>query len=128
MKERQIVETVEKTEVKSFEHPDEVREFPHGRLELVKIGGVLVGRATLEPGWRWSESVKPIVKADSCEAAHFGYQLSGVMKTRMEDGTEFETRAGDVCLVAPGHDEWVVGEETVVAIDFQGMNMLAESE
>jgi hypothetical protein len=128
MKEQQLVETIEKTEVKNFEHPDEVREFPHGRLELVKIGGVIVGRATLGPGWRWSESVKPVVQTDHCEAAHFGYQLSGVMKVRMEDGTEFQTRAGDVCQIAPGHDAWVVGKEPVVAIDFQGMSVFSKSE
>jgi hypothetical protein len=93
----------------------------------VKIAGVIVGRARLEPGWRWSESVKPIVGTDSCEAAHFQYHLSGVLRVRMDDGTEFECRAGDVCLIPPGHDAWVVGDEPVEVVDFQGMSNYAES-
>jgi len=128
MREQQIAEMIEKSEVKNFERPDEVREFPHGRLELVKIAGVTVGRARLEPGWRWSESVKPIANTDSCEAAHFQYLLSGVIHVRMDDGTEFECRAGDVCLILPGHDAWVVGDEPVEVVDFQGMSAYALSE
>jgi mannose-6-phosphate isomerase-like protein (cupin superfamily) len=128
MREQQIAEMLEKSEVKNFERPDEVREFPRGRLELVKIGGVTVGRGRLEPGWRWSESVKPIVNTDSCEAAHFQYHLSGVLHVRMDDGTEFECRAGDVCLIPPGHDAWVVGDEPVEVVDFQGMSTYALSE
>lgn len=128
MREQQIAEMVEKSEVKNFERPDEVREFPRGRLELVKIAGVTMGRARLEPGWRWSESVKPIVNTDSCEAAHFQYHLSGVLQVRMDDGTEFECRAGDVCLIPPGHDAWVVGDEPVEVVDFQGMEKYAEAE
>ena len=106
---------------KGFGKPDEVREFPRGLLELVNVGGVIVGRATLKPGWRWSTSVKPIVGTESCEAPHLQYQVSGVLKVKMDDGTELETRAGDVSLVPPGHDAWVVGDETVVLVDFQGM-------
>jgi len=128
MRERQISTVMEKSEAKNFEHPDEVREFPNGRLELVRIGGVVVGRNTLEPGWRWSESVQPIAKTDSCEGAHFGYQLSGTLRVRMDDGTEFECRAGDVCLINPGHDAWVVGDEPVELVDFQGMSTYAESK
>jgi len=127
MREQQIAEMVEKSEVKNFERPDEVREFPRGRLELVKIAGLTIGRARLEPGWRWSESVKPIVNTDSCEAAHFQYHLSGVLRVRMDDGTEFECRAGDVSLIPPGHDAWVVGDEPVEIVDFQGMSTYAES-
>jgi len=128
MKEQQIAAMAEKCEAKNFENADEVREFPKGRLELVRIGGATVGRATFEPGWRWSESVKPIAKTESCEASHFGYQISGTMHIRMDDGTEFECRAGDVCLVGPGHDAWVVGHEPVTIVDFQGMSTYAESE
>ncbi len=127
MREQQIAEMVEKSEVKNFGRPDEVREFPRGRLELVKIAGAIVGRARLEPGWRWSESVKPIVNTDSCEAAHFQYHLSGVLRVRMDDGTEFECRAGDLSLIPPGHDAWVVGDEPVTLVDFQGMEKYAES-
>lgn len=128
MKEQQRTAVLEKNEVRNFEQPDEVREFPHGRLELVRVGGVIVGRVTLEPGWRWSESVQPIAKTDSCEASHFMYQISGVTRVRMDDGTEFECHPGDVCLFGPGHDAWVVGDEPVVAVDFQGMSVYAESE
>jgi hypothetical protein len=128
MREQQIAEMIEKSEVKNFERPDEVREFPLGRLELVKIAGVTVGRARLEPGWRWSESVKPIVNTDSCEAAHFQYSLSGVLHVRMDDGTEFECRAGDVCLIPPGHDAWVVGDEPVEVVDFQGSEKYAQAD
>lgn len=108
-------------EVKNCGAPDEVREFPLGRLELVRIGGATVGRGTFQPGWHWTESVKPIAKTESCEAPHFQYQVSGVMRVRMDDGTEFDCKAGDVCLLPPGHDAWVVGNEPVVVVDFQGM-------
>ena len=128
MREQQIAEVVEKAEVKNFENADEVREFPNGRLELVNIGGVIVGRARLEPGWKWSESVQPIAKTDSCEAAHFQYFLSGTLRIRMDDGTELDCHAGDVCLIPPGHDAWVVGNEPVEVVDFQGMAMYAEGE
>jgi len=123
-----ITEILEKSELKNFEHPDEIRKFPHGRLELVTIGGVVVGRATLEPGWRWSKSVQPIAKTDSCEAPHFQYHVSGVLRVRMNDGTEFDCRPGDVSRIGPGHDAWVVGKEPVVVVDFQGMSTYAESQ
>ena len=110
-----------KAELKSFGEPDEVRKFPKGRLELIKIGGTTVGRAILEPGWRWATSVQPIAKTKSCEAPHFQYHLSGVLKVRMDDGTEIECRPGDVSFLPSGHDAWVVGDQPVVIVDFQGM-------
>lgn len=110
-----------KPEVKNFRNPDEVREFPLGRLELVTIGGVVVGRATFQPGWRWSTSVQPLVKTRSCEAPHFQYQVSGQVHVVMDDGTEFDCGPGDVSLLPMGHDAWVVGDEPVVVVDFQGM-------
>lgn len=110
-----------KAEVKNFRNPDEVREFPLGRLELVTIGGVTVGRATFQPGWRWSTSVQPLVKTKSCEAPHFQYQVSGRVHVVMDDGTEFDCGPGDVSLLPMGHDAWVVGDEPVVVVDFQGM-------
>lgn len=112
---------MKKAEVKSFGKPDEVREFPNGRLDLVTIGGATVGRAVLKPGWRWSTSVKPIANTHSCEAPHFQYHVSGVLMVRMDDGTEFECKPGDVSLLPTGHDAWVVGDEPVVIVDFQGM-------
>ena len=110
-----------KAEMKSFSKPDEVRTFPKGKLELIKIGGAVVGRATFEPGWRWSTSVQPLVKTKSCEAPHFQYHISGTIKILMDDGTQFECKAGDVSLLPEGHDAWVVGNEPVVIVDFQGM-------
>ncbi len=116
-----------KAEVKKFGKPDEIREFPKGRVELVKVGGSTVGRATLEPGWRWSTSVQPIAKTRSCEAAHCQYHVSGVLRVRMDDGTEFDCGPGDVSLLPPGHDAWVVGNEPAVVVDFQGMITYAKS-
>lgn len=115
------------TEVVSFGKPEEVRKFPKGRLELIKIGGATVGRATFDPGWKWSESLQPIAKTKSCEAPHFQYHISGVLKVRMDDGTEFLCRPGDVSLLPSGHDAWVVGNEPAVVVDFQGMVDYAKS-
>jgi uncharacterized cupin superfamily protein len=113
--------SVSAAELKAFDKPDEVREFLNGRLELVKIGGATVGRAILQPGWSWSSSIKPVVKTKSCEAAHFQFHISGTIRVRMDDGTEFDCKAGEVSLIPPGHDAWVVGNEPVVVVDFQGM-------
>ena len=115
-------------QVKSFGKPDEVREFPHGKVEVVKFGGASVGRAVLTPGWRWSTSVKPVAKTKSCEAAHFQYHIAGVLRVRMDDGTEVDCKAGDVSLLPPGHDAWVVGNEPVVLVDFQGMVDFAKAK
>jgi hypothetical protein len=112
---------MEKAEVKNFGMPDEVRDFPKGKLELIKVGGVSIGKATLQPGWKWSESVQPLAKTKSCEAPHFQYHVSGVLMVKMDDGTELQCKAGDVSLLPMGHDAWVVGNEPVVVIDFQGM-------
>ena len=108
-------------EHKDFRTPDEVREFPNGRLELIRIGGAMVGRAVFEPGWKWSTSVQPIARTKSCEAPHFQYHVSGVLRILMDDGTEFDCRSGDVSLLPSGHDAWVVGNEPAVVVDFQGM-------
>ena len=92
-----------------------------GKVELVKIGGRMIGRATFQPGWKWSDSVKPLVKTKSCEAPHFQYHISGTLRVRMDDGTEKDLKPGDISLLPPGHDAWVVGNEPVVVVDFQGM-------
>jgi len=118
---------MEKAELRSFGNADEVREFPKGRLELVKIGGATVGRAIFEPGWRWATSVQPIAKTKSCEAPHFQYHVSGILKIKMDDGTELEAKPGDVSNLPSGHDAWVVGDEPVVVVDFQGMIDFAKS-
>jgi hypothetical protein len=111
----------EKAEHRDFRRPDEIREFPKGRLELIKIGGATVGRAVFEPGWKWSTSVQPLAKTRSCEAPHFQYHVSGVLRILMDDGAEFDCRAGDVSLLPSGHDAWVIGNEPAVVVDFQGM-------
>ena len=113
--------TGEKAEIKSFAKPDEVREFPKGKLELIKVGGATIGRATFQPGWKWSESVQPLAKTKSCEAPHFQYHVSGTIMVKMDDGTVMECKAGDVSLFPSGHDAWVVGNEPAVVVDFQGM-------
>lgn len=108
-------------EIRSFHTPDERRNFPKGHLELIKLGGATVGKAVLQPGWKWSESVKPIAKTKSCQAPHLQYQLAGTLRILMDDGTVRDCKPGDVSSVAPGHDAWVVGDEEVVIVDFQGM-------
>jgi len=120
--------TSQKAELKGFGKPDEVREFPKGKVEIVKLGGATVGRGTFQPGWKWSTSVQPLAKTKSCVAPHFQYQLSGTMEVLMDDGTKLTTRAGDVSLLPTGHDAWVVGDEPVVVVDFQGMLDYAKAQ
>ena len=106
-------------QVKSFESPDEVRPFEgNGKADVLEIGGRVVGRTTLEPGWKWSHNVKPIAGTDSCQISHLGYCLSGRMKVLMDDGSESEISSGDVVAIPPGHDAEVVGHEPCVFIDF----------
>jgi hypothetical protein len=117
----------EKAETRSFDRATETREFPGGRLELITIGGATIGRGIFEPGWRWSTSVKPIAKTKSCEAPHLQYHVSGTLRILMDDGTEFDCRPGDVSSLPSGHDAWVVGNEPVIVVDFQGMTDYARS-
>jgi hypothetical protein len=114
-------------EHKDLGKPDEVRTFPKGRLELVNAGGGVVGRLVLEPGWRWSEHVKPIAGTDLCEAPHFQYHAAGVIHVIMEDGTEFDAKPGEITNLPAGHDAYVVGNEPVVLIDFYGATNYAKS-
>ena len=106
---------------KTVLQPDERRTFNQGQVDLVTLGGVTFGRATLQPGWKWSTCVKPIVKTRSCQAPHLQYQVSGRLHVVMDDGSEQEFGPGDVALIPPGHDAWVVGNEPVVIIDVSGM-------
>ena len=115
-------------EKRSLNSPDEARSFPKGRLDLVTLGGITFGRATFEPGWKWSESLKPIVKTMSCEVPHTQYHVSGRLRVRMDDGMEEEFGPGDVSMLPPGHDAWVVGSEPVVVIDVSGMTHYAEAK
>jgi uncharacterized protein YjlB len=111
---------------KSLDSPEEVRPINNGRVEIVNLGDVSAMRATFEPGWKWSESVKPIAGTDSCEVAHMGYMMSGRMMIKMDDGAEIEFKAGDVGVIPPGHDAWVLGDEPAVWIDFQGGGVYAK--
>ncbi|TAK76388.1 MAG: cupin [Dehalococcoidia bacterium] len=113
------------SEQKRFETPDETREFERGRVDLMNIGGGVVGRLTLQPGWRWSKHVKPIANTDWCEAPHFQYHISGTLHVRMADGTEFDAEPGDVTALPSGHDAWVVGDEPVVVVDWFGASNYA---
>ena len=108
------------SEHKTFANPDELREFPHGRAEILKVGGGEVGRLVFQPGWRWSKDVQPLAKTKSCEAPHFQYHVAGRLAIRMDDGTELVAGPGDVTALPSGHDAWVVGEEPVVVVDWCG--------
>ena len=112
---------------KSFGEPDEVRPFAHGKAEIVELGGSPIGRLTLEPGWRWSNDVKPIAQTEWCEAPHFQYHVSGRLGIRMEDGTEFEAGPGDLTSLPRGHDAWVIGDEPAVVVDFYGASNYAKT-
>ena len=107
---------------KSLNSPEETRPFEGGKgqLELVNLDAGAVGRATFQPGWRWSEHIKPIAKTDSCQAAHMGYFISGRMKVVMDDGEQMEFGPGDFGIIPAGHDAWTVGNEPCVVIDWQG--------
>jgi uncharacterized cupin superfamily protein len=107
--------------IKRFTAADEVRDFTHGALELVDLGGAKVGQARFEPGWRWSNDIAPIARTESCEQSHLIFVVSGRMRVRMDDGEEAEIKAGDVCAIPPGHDAWTVGNEACVLLDFAGM-------
>jgi quercetin dioxygenase-like cupin family protein len=106
-------------EKRSLDQPDETRAVDKGSAEVVELEGATVMRTTFQPGWRWSESVKPMVGTDSCQVHHVGYVVSGRMHVRM-DGEELEIGPGDVLQIPPGHDAWIVGEEAYVGLDFAG--------
>jgi hypothetical protein len=118
---------MQKTTHKSFEQPEETREFPNGEAQIVSIGGAQVGRMIFQPGWRWSNDVKPIAATDSCEAPHFQYHVSGRLAIRMDDGTEMVAGPGDVTSLPSGHDAWVVGDEPAVVVDWYGASNYAKA-
>jgi quercetin dioxygenase-like cupin family protein len=111
---------------KSFAAPEETRSVDNGKMEFVDLGDATVMRVTFEPGWRWSESVRPIAGTDSCQVAHLIYVVSGRMVVKMDDGAESEIGPGDVSLIPPGHDAWIVGDEPFVGVDFQGGGVYAK--
>jgi hypothetical protein len=106
-------------ESKSLNAPEEVRTPEKTTVDVVKVGGTEVGRFTFQPGWKWSECIKPVVGTDSCQAEHLGYAVSGRLHTTHEDGTSVDIGPGDAYYIAPGHDAWVVGDEPFVGVEFK---------
>ena len=106
--------------LKRFEKADEIRVFEKGKFEIVEIGGLTIGRATYEPGWKWSEHVGKAMGATSCQVEHVGMVVSGVATAAMNDGRVIEMHPGDVFYIPPGHDSWVVGGEPYVSLHFMG--------
>jgi hypothetical protein len=118
--------TAAKVEHKTFATPDETRTFERGLVDLVDVAGTQIGRLTLQPGWRWSDHVKPIAGTDLCEAPHFQYHVQGTLRIRMADGSEFDAGPGDVTALPEGHDAWVIGDEPVVIVDWWGASNYAK--
>ena len=106
-------------ETKSLDRPDETRTPEKTDVSVVHLGDATVARLTVQPGWRWSECIKPVVGTDDCEAAHLGYVVSGRIHIASTDGTEADLNPGDGYRIAPGHDAWVVGDEPFVALEFE---------
>ena len=106
--------------LKRFEHPDEVRTFEKGRFEVVHLGGMTIGRASYEPGWKWSLHVGAASGEKSCQVEHVGLVVSGRATAAMDDGRVIEMKAGDLFYIAPGHDSWVVGDEPYVSLHLMG--------
>ena len=116
-------------EAKNFDSPDETRQFEgKGHADVVKIAGRVVGKGTFEPGWKWSENVKPIAQTDSCQVSHLLYVISGRMRVYMDDGAEHEMGPGEVIAIPPGHDAEVVGDEPCVSLDFGEFGEYAKRE
>ena len=112
---------METFESRTFDDPDEIRSMEKTTIELVGLGGGQLQRSTFEPGWRWTESIGPIAGTDRCQVDHFALVVMGRLHAEHEDGGTGEVSVGDVFRLAPGHDAWVVGDEPVVLIEFQGM-------
>jgi len=114
--------------LKRFEAPDETRTFEKGRFEIVRVGGMAIGRAIYEPGWRWSVHVGAKLGQAMCEVEHVGMVVSGCATAAMRDGRVIEMRAGDVFYIGPGHDSWVVGDESYVSLHFMGADAYARAK
>lgn len=112
--------------IKHFDAADETRRFEKGTFEIVQIGGMTLGRARYEPGWKWSEHVGLATGAKYCEVEHVGFVVQGRAAVKMKDGTEVVLQAGDLFYVAPGHDSWVVGDEPYVSLHLLGATNYAK--
>jgi hypothetical protein len=113
---------------KSFDAPEETRAIDKGKVEVVDLGDIKVMRTIFQPGWRWSECVKPLVGTESCQVNHLIHVVSGRIGVRMDDGSEVQFGPDDVGVIPPGHDAWVIGSEPFVAIDFQGGAVYAKPD
>jgi len=114
-------------ENKSFSAPDETRTPAKTRVDIVRLGDAEVGRFTFEPGWKWSECIKPVAGTERCQNEHVGYMESGRLALVHDDGTEVEIKAGDAYHIAPGHDAWVLGDQPVVAYEFKSAGSYAKA-
>ena len=114
--------------LKRFDRPDEVRTFEKGRFELVHLGGITIGRATYQPGWKWSAHVGAAQGLKSCSVEHVGMVVSGRATAAMNDGRVIEMKAGDLFYIEPGHDSWVVGDEPYVSLHFMGAGEYAKQK
>ncbi len=119
--------TVTKFEVKSHASPDELRTPAKTRVEVVRVGGFTLARFNLEPGWRWSECIKPVVKTDSCQVPHVGHVISGRITVRMSDGTQKTISAGNSYSIPPGHEAWVEGNEPLVSLEVMSAEQYAKA-
>jgi quercetin dioxygenase-like cupin family protein len=117
---------VSRLEAKSHDAPDETRTPPKTRVEVVRLEGFTIGRFTFEPGWRWSECIKPVAGTDSCQVSHVGYAVSGRATIRLADGTEQTIGPGQSYTIPPGHDAWVEGGEPFVAIEVMSAEQFAK--
>ncbi len=117
---------VTRFEVKSHGSPDEGRSPDKTRIEVVRLEGFTIGRINFQPGWRWSECVKPVVKTDSCQVSHVGYAVSGRITVRMKDGTQKTISAGESYTIPPGHDAWVEWNERFVGIEVMSAEQYAK--
>jgi len=104
---------------RSFDSPDESRTPDKTKVDVVRRGDTTAGRFAFEPGWKWSECVKPVAGTDSCQLRHIGVAASGRMIVRHDDGTELEIGPGDAYIIEPGHDAWVVGDDGFVGYEFE---------
>ena len=107
------------TESRTFDSPDETRTPDKTRVDVVRMGGATAARMTFEPGWKWSECVKPVAGTDSCQARHVGVVQAGRLHVKHDDGTEIEVARGETYVIEPGHDAWVIGDETFVGYEFE---------
>jgi len=117
---------VSKFEFKSHNEPDEIRSPDKTRVEVVRLTGFTLGRLNMEPGWRWSECVKPVVKTDSCQVSHVGYVVSGALTVRLNDGTQKTLTKGTSYTIPPGHDAWVEGNELFTCIEVMSAEQYAK--